>query len=202
MNAIFQSYGKLRLARRLLIVVTTVAAGAWGSLAYASTKTTHGHATSNGASISTSLSVLSAKETTSSKGQQAFTPVLAKQFNNARLYVSEGTSADSGELLACLTEVEAAGGSYQVCGIGDNVAEHGLIGENVLYSPTGVRISIDMLMPNGTNHIVATGNHGGERRSVTLQNNVAEIEGVGIESINYTLPDGTVREVPIPSRNK
>lgn len=206
MQSILSKNSGSRLMRRVSAVGIVIAVGIFGSFAYASVG--HKAATTfknekSQSPPSAHFSVLThpphwaQRIVGVSSDRRSPHAILASTLDGSELYVSEEISTASGEQLVCLTVQEANGATSHVCALRSDAEQHGLVVKDASRTATGLRTRVDMLMPDGTSDISVTGNH--ERRTIALHNNVAQTEIGHVESVTYTLPDGAVRTVLIPS---
>jgi hypothetical protein len=192
-----------RFATSLRVVAVLVGAcllAGVANLAYASVTTTHAarkHAARKHADSMLAVFRHPDRRVTAHVAARDFVPssaVLAATDGDHELYVWEGgpRSASVGDEL-CIGDGTQTNVFGVACGSIATVTHHGI----VWISTSKAGVNIDMLLPNGVGR-VQIGNHDGTSSTLSVSNNVAELEDANIASVTYKLANGATIIETIP----
>jgi hypothetical protein len=204
MNRISSSRSATSL-RAIAVLVGACMLAAAADLAYASVTTTHAGRTHAGRKHAGPMLAVfrhpDRRVTAHSAVVYAHFPssaVLAATDGEHELYVWERSSPSAARTGSELCIGDATpmhtGGLAAACGSTATVMERGI----VWVSASDLGVNIDMLLPNGVAQI-QIGNRDGTAATLSVSNNVAELEDGDIASVSYKLASGATITETIPA---
>jgi hypothetical protein len=117
--------------------------------------------------------------------------MLAAVVSDTSLYVWQRATGET-----CLVNLHQGGTGGAVCGPTSSVEEGGMTAVHQEGEGAGERTRVVGLLPNGVEDVTSVDGNGATE-AVPVRDNVFAVEGNGIASVRYTLPNGVVQAVEV-----